>query len=134
MGTFCYYSHVGFKLEDGLVLDATPSYGVAFREAQDDETTIYFQPIAPKAHIEKAVSWAKEQIGRPYDWTAIRGFVLQRDWHSDDSKWFCSEMICAAFTNAGWPLVRDGHLFDRITPRDLLLSTRIKPVDRGGVV
>jgi uncharacterized protein YycO len=130
--TFADYAHVGFKLNDGLVLDATPSNGVTFREAQDDGTTIYFQPLAPKAHIDRAVEWAKLQIGRPYDWSAIAGFVFRRDWHSDDSKWFCSELIEAAFSNAGWPLLRDSKHFDRITPRDLLLSTRIKSApDRG---
>jgi uncharacterized protein YycO len=127
IGTWSWCAHVGFKLESGIVLDATPECGVAFRDAKDDETTQYYRPLAPKAHVDAAVRWAMLQVGRPYDWTAIYGMFVRRDWHKDD-KWFCSELICGAFGAAQWPLLQDQRLYDRISPRDLLLSPRIKRV------
>lgn len=42
----------------------------------------------------------REQIGKPYDSTAIWGFALDRDWRSTGS-WFCSELISAALEESG---------------------------------
>jgi uncharacterized protein YycO len=126
-GTLSAFAHVGFKLDDGLVLDATPTYGVAIREAKDDETTEYFRVLAPRRHMDEAVTIALQQVGRPYDWSAIYGAVFRRDW-CDDSSYFCAELVEFAFSKAHYPLVRDGHRYNRITPRDLLLSPRIRQV------
>ncbi len=35
------------------------------------------------------------QVGKPYDSTAIWGFVAGRDWRNDDA-WYCSELGTAA--------------------------------------
>lgn len=40
------------------------------------------------------------QKDKPYDWQAILAFAVERDWR-DDSKWFCSELQCAALEYAG---------------------------------
>ena len=37
-----------------------------------------------------AAKWLEAQLGKPYDWTALLSFIVQRDWQEDD-KWFCSE-------------------------------------------
>jgi uncharacterized protein YycO len=128
------YAQVGFKLDSGLVLDATPDLGVMIRDAVDDETTAYFEFTAPKAHISAAASWAHSQVGAPFDWSAAFWWRRARDWRGDETKWFPSELVCAAFMEARWSLVRDGQNFSRITPRDLLLSTRVKPFQREGSV
>jgi uncharacterized protein YycO len=130
-GSFSDHAQVGFKLDTGLVLDSTPEFGVLVRDAQDDDTTLYFDFLAPGPHIHKAVAWAHAQVGAPYDWSAIFGWCRgTRDWWVDGKQWFSAEFVAAAFIEARWPLVRDGQAFSRITPRDLLLSTRIKPIKR----
>lgn len=123
-GTFSEFAHVGFKLDDGKVLDATPEFGVSIRDAEDDETTVYMQPLAPGQMVRNAVEYAKLQVGKPYDWIAIFGMCLRRDWHKD-TRWFCSELVCGAFDHAGWSLVRDSNHLDRITPQDLFESERL---------
>lgn len=40
------------------------------------------------------------EIGKPYDKTAIWGFVMGRDWREPDS-WFCSELQARALEVAG---------------------------------
>jgi uncharacterized protein YycO len=125
--TWSPFSHVGFKLEDGLVLDATPNCGVSIRDAVDDDTTQYYRILAPKRHMDEAVRIALLQVGRPYDWSAIYGGLFRRDW-CDDGMFFCSELIEFAFSRAHFPLIRDSKHFNRITPRDLLLSPRIRQV------
>lgn len=60
---------------------------------------------------------ACNQIGKPYDWTALFGLLLHRDWQEDDS-WFCSELVAWAFAQGGDPLFRPEALH-RVTPQHL---------------
>jgi hypothetical protein len=129
--SFSRHAEVGFKLDTGLVLDSTPGLGLMTREAKDDATTLYFDILAPSTHITKALAWARGQAGAPFDWSVMFSWRGRPVWWMDETRWFPSELIAAAFIEAQWPLVRGGQAFDRITPRDLLLSTRIKPVKRG---
>lgn len=123
--TWSQFAHVGFYLSDvKMVLDATPELGVSIRAPSDDETTEYYRILAPTRAIDAAIAWAKLQVGKPYDWTAIYGMAIRRDWHTN-RKWFCSEFVEGAMAQADWPLVRGGRYLDRITPRDLAMSTRI---------
>lgn len=42
-----------------------------------------------------ALSWAVDQVGKPYDWTALFGMAILRDME-DPLRWYCSEYgICA---------------------------------------
>lgn len=127
--TWSSFSHVGFKLENGFVLDATPEHGVSIRHAVDDETTQYFEVTGAQKQVRHAVTLAHKELGKPYDWESIRGMFVRRDWHKDD-KWECSELLEAKMSQAGYPLIRDNLKFNRITPRDLLLSPRIRQVIR----
>lgn len=76
--------------------------------------------------IEDAFQWARTQVGKPYDYSAISGIATDRDWHSE-GRWFCSELVAAAFEHAGHPLLstRPSLKLWRITPRDLLLSRQL---------
>lgn len=71
----------------------------------------------PCADEEAAWAWACGQVGKPYDLTALVGWLSGRDWQEEDS-WFCSELVAAAFEKSGSPLFRDGTL-TRVTPQHL---------------
>lgn len=60
---------------------------------------------------------ALSQVGKPYDLTALIGWLSGRDWQETDS-WFCSELVAWAFEQAGSPLFRDGTM-SRVTPQNL---------------
>lgn len=60
---------------------------------------------------------ALQQVGKPYDLTALIGWLSGRDWQEPDS-WFCSELVAWAFEQGGSPLFRDGVL-SRVTPQNL---------------
>ena len=62
------------------------------------------------------IAAAESQLGKPYDFTAIVGLGLHRDWQEDD-RWFCSELVAWAFAEAGTPLFRTEAW--RITPQDI---------------
>jgi uncharacterized protein YycO len=73
----------------------------------------------PRGVIEAA----KSQIGKPYDLTALFGFLAHRDWQ-DTNKWFCSELVAWAFDAAGSPLFRPEALH-RVTPQHLWMLSPI---------
>lgn len=118
--TWSWASHVDFVLPDGLLLGAVPDGGVSLRA--------WSPPVRAERYTVDAhpfvLQCAQSQLGKPYDFVGVLGIGLHRDWAETDS-WFCSELIAWAFQKAGKPLLRADHL-DRITPRDLLLSTALK--------
>lgn len=124
--TWCDYSHVEFVLDDGSTLGAHFDGGVAIRPADYSKFTklqLFVIPCTPEQK-EAILYFANFQLGKPYDTEAIAGMVAHRDW-SDEGKWFCSELVTAAFHYGGLPLIRVPDNVDRITPRDLLLSVRL---------
>jgi hypothetical protein len=60
-------------------------------------------------------SFLWDQLGKPYDPSAIWGFVTGRNWREPDS-WICSELVTAAGEAAG------------ILPRLYLAANKITPV------
>lgn len=119
--TWSPWDHVALVRKDGRFLSAMPGIGVVIGPAPEAARIDLFEVDA----IEAAVMWqAREQLGKPYDWTAVIGIGLHRDWRETDS-WFCSELLAWAFETAGHPLLRTDHL-NRITPGDLAMSPFLK--------
>ena len=127
--TWSWASHVDFVLPDGKLLGALAvegGGGVQIHELHKPEyyTRVErFEIDAP----ESVIDFAMTQIGKPYDWAGIFGVIARnRNWEEDD-KWFCSELAAWAFQKAGLPLLNEVSY--RITPRDLLISPLLKPVE-----
>lgn len=76
--------------------------------------------VDPQAVIDAAAG----QIGKPYDWTAILGLGLSRDWQNDDA-WFCSELVAWSFDAGGSPLFRRGTA-RRVTPQHLWMLAPVE--------
>jgi len=122
--TRSWASHAEFyNSADNTTLGARAD-GVKIRDAAKDK----YSRIEPftAAGVEKAYEYAKTQIGKPYDYSAILGTVLNRKWH-DESRWFCSELVTVSFEKVGYPILstRPSAAVWRITPRDILLSRSI---------
>lgn len=71
------------------------------------------------------IAAAESQLGKPYDFTAIVGLGLRRDWQEDDA-WFCSELVAWAFEQAGEPLFR-AECLRRVTPQHLWMLAPAPP-------
>lgn len=115
MFTWSKWSHVGAILDDGItVIESVPTYGVRkstvakFKKEYSDHIIIDLP--ATKGWEDRL----KDQLGKPYDWSAIISFVLRKDWQSP-SKWFCSELVAYAsgFFNS--------RFIKRITPQHLVM-------------
>jgi hypothetical protein len=102
-------SHVDIVLPDGRLLGARndaikmPSgvvvpAGVEIREPFYEvwKRRIVFTKLVEDHIAELYYATAEQQLHKPYDSTAIWGFVADRDWRNPDA-WFCSELwtFCA---------------------------------------
>lgn len=117
--TWSEYSHVGFILDDENLLDSTfMAGGVKIRKIEDvkKHSSKFLVREYPRISSD-AINWAKSQLNKPYDLTAIIGIPFHRNWQ-DESKWFCSELVAWACLKAGTPIVNKESW--RITPQDEL--------------
>ncbi len=125
--TWSRWSHVAIIDDGDMVIEAAALHGVRrvpFVDAINraaDAALVELPSPDPAAVIAAAAS----QIGKPYDYTAILGLGLRRDWQQDDA-WFCSELVAWAFDAAGHPLFRPDSL-RRVTPQHLWMLAPSPP-------
>jgi hypothetical protein len=107
---------------------AHPSTGVDFRpmSSTDGDKKEDYAIEMPDDTKQLIIKNLLSQRGRPYDYSAIIGFAIHRDWRSP-AKWFCSELQTWAAEVSAFPLLRTNHL-NRISPNDLLLCPYLHPV------
>lgn len=61
---------------------------------------------------EAGLTWARSQVGKPYDFKGGFGLAIEldRNWQDDD-KWFCFELVASAIQYAGRAIFDStGHL------------------------
>lgn len=125
VATWSPWSHVGLVVGDS-VIDAAPGEGVrlismAQLERESDHCKLVELPCRRPDVMALAAS---QQIGKPYDWSAIFGLTLHRDW-SEPDKWFCAELVAWAFAEAGEPLFRH-DVISRVTPQHLWMLAPVQ--------
>jgi uncharacterized protein YycO len=129
--TRSWASHAEFvDVDASKTLGSRSIGGVKIRPCSKDHYSKVEQFTA--GNITAAYEWAKRQIGKPYDFSAIAGIAFNRDWRNE-ARWFCSELVAAAFEAVGSPILstRPSSAVYRITPRDLLLSRLIFYLPEG---
>lgn len=102
----------------GTVYDSTFIHGGCktwdAKEFFHRHTQMELRPVdVPVEREAEALAWLNAQTGKPYDWTALVGFVLRREWQEDDS-WFCSEETETFRSSFATPRFRLGA--GRVTP------------------
>lgn len=124
--TFSRWSHVAI-IDGDTVIEAAALHGVrrvpvldAINRAKRGEVVEF-----PCQDPDRIIAAAASQIGKPYDYTALIGLGLRRDWQESDS-WFCSELVAWAFQEAGEPIFR-ADAMHRVTPEHLWM---LDPSDR----
>jgi uncharacterized protein YycO len=131
--TWSDYAHVDVVLPSGELLGARIDGGVKIRPANYKPfvKVARFGITLPPETEDRIYAFLRRQVGKPYDYSAILGLPFRRDWHHVE-QWFCSELVAAAFEQAGSPLVRE--LTSRITPRDLMLSPLLQPLNHAAML
>lgn len=102
-----HFSHVDIVLPDDRLLGARSDAadgvkGVAVRRANYElwNKRVVFSVPATNVQVATAYKFAFAQVGKPYDHTAILGFMFNRAWMDSDS-WYCSELAMAMLEKAG---------------------------------
>ena len=127
--TWSEYSHAAWVFPDGSVIEAwkggvTHAPSILAGHVPDTEVHLFTLDLTADQR------WAIQdfliaQIGKPYDYTAILGLGLRRDWQEEDA-WFCSELVAWAFQHAGEPLFR-AECLRRVTPQHLWMLAPAPP-------
>ena len=127
------YTHIAYVLNlsdpaDPVVIEAWWN-GVRdgkFSEVHTPGTEFsVFSVQVSEAQKELIEIFLRDQVGKPYDWLGILGFPL-RNWKLEKSnRWFCSELVFAAFKYAGVELLRETHPSE-VSPRLFLKSPFLK--------
>lgn len=104
-------SHVGIDVGD-CIIDSTLLHGTTCRSHVEfiRRRTLIDTIDVPLPDEAAAITFLREQVGRPYDWTAIIGFMLFRDWSYDD-RWYCSELAATAMLRGGLTIADRGRRF-----------------------
>jgi uncharacterized protein YycO len=116
--TWSQWSHCVVVESDSSVIDSTFAHGGVCRRplasvyAESSKVEAVDIPLPDEA---AAIGYAVAQIGKPYDWKAVVGFILHRNW-ADDSAWFCNELAEACLAAGGKKRFREE--ISRITPRE----------------
>lgn len=121
-------SHVE-ALIDGKLVGSHLKGGVRARPIGYDAKTLVREQMisidADDAATKTYESFVQAQIGKPYDVKAIVAMLVQRDWR-DPNKWFCSELIAAAFEECK-VFSRLPSAVNHILPRDIALMVSALP-------
>lgn len=116
----CYYLRTVESAIDGVV------YGVLDDTRYDERgTKIHYVTSATQTQINNAVTFCINQLGKPYNWTAI---VTQSDYcwtSSSATSWYCSELVWAAYYNQGINLNETVDLNGSLIPRNIYLPSQL---------
>lgn len=141
------FSHAEFLLDDGNLLGASDQgplspcsagspLGVAIRPPNYQLFGIRRQMVIRTDKTDAIIAFAKDQLGKPFDRTALHNFLSPalpgaRDWR-DPSSWFCSELVLCAMEQSGYfvPILGKSQLpvpKNRVSPNDLLEILLLDP-------
>ncbi len=124
------YSHAAILLEDGKsCVESYPGSGVRIRQLTDadfDRIDIYDVKGMTDEMWRTAINFALEQLDKGYDWRSVLRFVSKVP-SSDNSRWFCSELVFKAIAVAGVRLL-DRVPSAEVSPAMINLSPLLIPV------
>lgn len=120
--TWSEWSHVDLVLRDGRFLGARIDGGVRIRPHDYITPSVFRYAYVEVPDPRRIYGWATSQIGKPYDWRAIAGFLPRANWHNPHA-WFCSELVAGAFEQARQPII-DAET-SRVTPQMDYESIRV---------
>ncbi|MDH0894341.1 MULTISPECIES: YiiX/YebB-like N1pC/P60 family cysteine hydrolase [unclassified Pseudomonas] len=118
--TWSQWSHVALvDIDAGTVIEAAAGHGVREVRLEDAiaRASSYQLVDLPSRNPVAIITAARSQIGKPYDWSAIAGIGMHRDWQEEDA-WFCSELVAWAAAAAGEEWFRCSAL-RRVLPQHL---------------
>lgn len=122
------YSHVAIQLLDGTVVEAWAAGGVRHvaspLEAHKSKTEIDVFLLTEEFDSGAVLQFLNSQLGKKYDFRSIFRFLTRRSSPLDD-RWFCSELVLAAFRMGGLELLARVPSSE-VSPRDITISPLLR--------
>lgn len=103
------YSHAAIIDENGALWESREGFGVRVTTNAADAINCsvdLFDVEMTDAQRHSVAEFLRGQLGKKYDWTMVLRFISRRQAsRSQSEKWFCSELVFAAFKKAGIDLL-----------------------------
>lgn len=130
------YSHSAVILNDGSIIEAIEFHGVRRRASVTDELTAdyiidIFDVKTTKKQDKIIKRFLLKQIDKGYDYWSVIGFVVydSEEGRCSYGKWFCSELVFAAFKKAGINLLERVVAW-KVSPTILSYNTKMNFKER----
>ena len=111
-------SHVEFVFDQETI--GARQGGVQVRPLDHFEWEFWFEADCTPEQYEAATEFLRAQIGKPYDYKAIVGIELDKDWQPDGNSWYCS-WLWKAVMQAGKLIGEFPSCVTNLTPQEALL-------------
>ena len=126
------YTHAGIFLNDGRLAEVKPFHKVSiepdifFDNKSGTVVELYDVEMTPEQETV-VMDFITRQLGKPYDYWTILGFVFYKTKEGRKSygKWFCSELVFAAFEKAGINLLERANAWN-VSPVMISYSSKIE--------
>ena len=110
-------SHISLLDNGDSLIEAREFHGVVqnrtLQDARNEQRVDVLEVLVTPEQRDRAITWAKAQIGKRYDYLSIIRFVTRKANRKDNGKWFCSELAFVAALKAGVALLQ------RINPAEV---------------
>lgn len=116
--TWGKWSHVSVRMPEGDLIEAKEFLGVVRRKWTYELGEVLTLQVSDE-QAERFYSALRSQVGKSYDWRAIVGFLVRRDWQRDNY-WICSELAAWALIKAGVPVIHEKRW--RVNPTILYMA------------
>jgi uncharacterized protein YycO len=119
--------------EDGAVIESKEGHGVrqiaghtlAADRASGRVQCYAVQGLTPE-HARRVRAYMTNELGAGYDYRAVLKFITRRR-STENTRWFCSELVFAAFLAAGVRLLASVEAWE-VSPGDLRKSPLLVPL------
>jgi uncharacterized protein YycO len=125
------YSHVGVLMDDGGIFEAWHVGGMRYNGTMSiahgagTEVDIYDVPGMTSKEKRDVEQFLARECGKGYDFRGVARFISHRndETPAEKDRWFCSEVVMAAFCYAGLRLLNTAPFM--VSPEVLSWSTRL---------
>ena len=114
------YSHAAIWMPSGRIVESWQSVGVRQKKLTNFDTIDCFDVDITKDQWVDVINFCRSHLGDKYDYRSVFRFLTRVKTRKDD-KWFCSELVFAAFEHIGVNLLERVSA-SQVSPAMLSLS------------
>jgi len=129
------FSHASWVKRNGRVVEAwrggVSEWPTIHHNHTPGTRVIFLDLDLTPEQVERIESFLTSQLGKGYDFLGVNRFLTRSQTPDDPERWFCSELIFAAFLHAGIELLARVEA-RKVMPVMLFYSPLLR--EKGGIV